>query len=167
LSAGLVPRPLTAEAFAPFGDVIEAGRAAQPMNDASFRRYDDLARIDCDPAAGGRPAIGLVQCAVATGFPCTVRMLERHPLGSQAFVPLGDYPFLVVVAPPGDLPDVSRIAAFVSNGQQGINYRRGTWHMPLTATSVGQSFLVVDRFPGDDNCEAVDLDEPIVVDWRP
>ncbi|MBT8130974.1 MAG: ureidoglycolate lyase, partial [Gammaproteobacteria bacterium] len=90
-------------------------------------------------------------------------MLEKHPLGSQAFVPLAPFVFLVVVAPPGEAPQ--DIRAFASNGQQGISYHRGTWHMPLIALETGQSFLVIDREGStlQTNLETFYLDRPLLL----
>jgi len=157
----LVPVSLTAEGFAPFGEVIECtGSAAVTMNDAHFDRFVDLAHIDCDVAHGGRAAVGIVRCRVPARFPCPVARVERHPLGSQAFIPFGRFPFVVVVAPPGASVRPEDLRAFVSDGAQGINYRRGTWHMPLIGLEEGQEFLVIDRVPAADNCEERIFDDP-------
>ena len=80
-------------------------------------------------------------------------MIERHPLGSQAFIPLSPCKMVVVVAPPGEGVDVSDLRAFVSNGRQGFNYRRGTWHMPLISFEAGQEYLIIDRGGNEANCE--------------
>ncbi|MFX8813062.1 ureidoglycolate lyase, partial [Acinetobacter baumannii] len=77
--------------------------------------------------------------------PIRLRVMERHPLGSQAFVPMCGDPFLVVVAPPGPAPAPADLRAFVTNGRQGVNYARGTWHHPLLALDRISDFLVVDR----------------------
>ena len=161
----LRPVPLTAERFAPYGDVIAAGggdRAA--MNAARFERFDDLAKIDVDRARGGHVAISVARARTATALPYRFDLVERHPLGSQAFVPLGGFRFVVVVAPAGESVDADDLAAFVTNGRQGINYHRGTWHMPLIALEAGQEFLVVDRAGGSPNCEEHVLAEPVVLE---
>jgi ureidoglycolate lyase len=158
----LAAAPLTATAFAPFGDVIEAeGRAHYPINAGTAQRYNDLAKVDVT-AAGGRPLISLLK-AEPVALPLRLRLMERHPLSSQAFIPLSSTPFLVVVAPPGTL-DIDRIRAFLSNGHQGVNYRTGTWHHPLLALEQTSEFLIVDRGGEGDNCDEISLgDREIVV----
>ena len=155
----LVAQPLSADRFAPFGDVIEDVRATSaPMNDARFERFDALCELDTD----GETGIGIVRCRSATSLPYRVDIVERHPLGSQAFVPLDGQPFLVAVARAGAAPD--RLHAFVSNGRQGVNYRRGTWHMPLIGLEHGQRFLVIDRQTATTNCDTHRLAEPVLLD---
>lgn len=134
--------PLDAEAFAPFGEVIEAVGPGVPINDGATVRFDDLARIDVG-AEGGRVAVSLFR-PPRTTLPVRVRMLERHPLGTQAFVPLGR-PFLVIVAPPGDRVDPRSVRAFAGTSRQGFNYRRGVWHHPFLALGETGDVLVIDR----------------------
>lgn len=149
--------PLSAEAFAPFGQVIEcAGHAGYAINEGSSQRFTDLAQLEAD--AEGRLALSIFR-AEARQAPFALSCLERHPLGSQAFMPLHGQAFLVVVAecrplPTQPAPEGLRI--FVSNGRQGINFRRGVWHHPLLALSAGD-FLVADRLGPGENCEAVDI----------
>jgi len=159
MTRSLVALPLTAERFAPFGDVIEArNQNRQAMNEARFERFNDLAGIDLD---GGRPCLSIVRCRTPTALPYRVDMLERHPNGSQAFVPLSGFSFLIVVAPPAQSVDVDDVVALVSNGHQGINYRKGVWHMPMIALERGQQFLVIDRSAA--GCDEFFLDPPIMV----
>ncbi len=147
----LKPLPLTPERFAPFGEVIAAGRAAErSMNAARFERFDDLARIDL---SDGRLNVSVARCRTPTALPYRFDMIERHPLGTQAFVPLARFPFVVVVAAPGESVEASDLQAFVTNGRQGINYLKGTWHMPLIALEAGQEFLVIDRLGNGSNCD--------------
>lgn len=153
----LVPQPLTDADFAPFGEVIQtAGRPHFPINDGQVERFHDLAAVDVGQA-GGRPGISLF-VARPYALPMPLHQLERHPLSSQAFLPLDDRPFLVVVAPAGEAPSVSTIRAFVSDGRQGVNYRRGVWHHPLIAFGQGQVFAVVDRIGEGANCDLHALD---------
>lgn len=158
-------KPLTREGFASFGDVIEAAAGYQEsMNSTRFERFQDLADVDVGAADGGRPALSIARCRIATRFPHDVTMLERHALGSQAFVPLSDFRFIVVVAPSGALDSNSEIAAFISNGRQGVNYHKGTWHMPMVALAADQEFLIIDRAGVGLNCEEQILAEPLRVE---
>lgn len=148
--------PLTAAAFAEFGDVVESAPVSTSnMNSASFERFDDLVGIDVDRSRDAKVSVSIARCNEPSPMPYSFKMMERHPLGSQAFIPLERFEFVVVVAPPGDVLDEKAIRAFRTNGRQGINYRRGTWHMPLIALQQGQEFLVIDRACEDSNCEQV------------
>ena len=155
--------PITAERIAPFGDVIAAfSERRSPMNAARFERYDDLAAIDVDSNGDGHPAISIARSRSATALPYCFDRVERHPLGSQAFIPLTPFRFVVVVAEPGEAVERDGLRAFVTNGQQGVNYHRGVWHMPLIALDAGQDFLIVDR-AGGGNCEERILDRPVTL----
>ena len=149
-------QPLTAEAFAPYGQVIERqGRASYAINEGSSQRFSDLAQLETD--AQGRLALSIFR-AQACSAPYALYCLERHPLGSQAFMPLFGQSFLVVVAdPPADaLPRAQDLRVFLANGEQGINFQRGAWHHPLLALSDGD-FLVADRLGPGENCDVIDI----------
>ena len=90
-------------------------------------------------------------------------MVERHPLGTQAFVPLTPFRFIVVVGPPGESVDAADLRAFETNGHQGVNYRRGTWHMLLIAFDPGQEFLIVDYAGSATNSEEYYLDDAVTL----
>lgn len=151
----LTPRTLTAEAFAPFGDVIAVeGHDPIEINEGMARRYHDLAAVDVGDHSG-RPLISIFR-ARPWFPPIRLRVMERHPLGSQAFVPMCGDPFLVVVAPPGPAPAPADLRAFVTNGRQGVNYARGTWHHPLLALDRISDFLVVDRGGDGRNLDEID-----------
>nr|WP_315240979.1 ureidoglycolate lyase [uncultured Albidiferax sp.] len=151
----LAIEPLTAEAFRPFGDVIAASDSARhfSINDGFAERYHDLAHIDV-ASGGGRAILSIFQ-ALPRSLPMQLVLLERHPLGSQAFMPLSGLPYLVVVAQAGPVPDLAQIRCFYAAPGQGVNYARGTWHHPLIALQAPSGFLVVDRggMPGDANCD--------------
>lgn len=154
--------PLTAAAFAPFGEVIEtAGHTPRLINAGTAERFDDLAPVDV-LADGGRPLISIFK-ATPRPLPFTVTGMERHPLSSQAFYPLDRLPFLVVVAGPGHAPWASRIRVFRASGHQGVSYRRNTWHHALLAIGQTSHFLVIDRGGPEENCDEVAVDPPIVV----
>jgi ureidoglycolate lyase len=155
---------LTADAFAPFGDVIEtAGRDSRRINEQTCRRFDDLAQLDV-VEAGGRPLLSIFE-ASPRALPLRISMLERHPMSSQAFYPLGARPFLVV-APNGPTPDASGIRVFLSSGSQGVNYRRNTWHHSLIALERKSTFLVVDRGGPGENCEEMAVSPAVFVTDR-
>jgi len=148
--------PLTRAAFAPFGDVIEAAaaRGDYPINDGTAQRHHDIARIDCN-AGDGHGLISIVH-AQPRELPFAIVMLERHPLGSQAFVPLSPARYIVVVA---ESPEAAP-RAFLASGGQGINYHRGTWHHPLLALDAAADFLVIDRGGDGGNCDEATLPHP-------
>ncbi len=140
----LLIEPLTRAAFQPFGDVIETEGAARfEINNGAATRFHDLARVDV--AAKGGHALVNVFRARPLPMPLTIAMLEKHPLGSQAFMPLGAEPFLVVVAPPGEAVAPDDLRVFLTNGRQGVSYARGVWHHPVIALDRETDFLVVDR----------------------
>jgi len=154
--------PLLADSFAAYGDMIETdGRESRWINEGTCRRFDALADIDV-LEAGGRPLISVFE-ATPRVLPLPIRALERHPLSSQAFVPLQPQPFLVVVAHEGGEPLAARIRVYLSSGRQGVNYRRNTWHHPLIALDHVSRFLVVDRGGPSANCEEVTLDTDMVL----
>ncbi len=157
----LQPLPLTRERFAPYGDVIETSvDRLVAMNAARFERFDNQCAIE---AVDGQVEISIVRCRLATLLPYRFDMVERHPHGSQAFVPLTPYRFMVVVAPAEEDVVAEDLRAFITNGRQGINYHRGTWHMPLIAFDAGQEFLVIDRSGKSPNCDEHSLEEPVTL----
>ncbi|MEQ8206092.1 MAG: ureidoglycolate lyase [Woeseia sp.] len=160
----LEPLPLTAERFAPYGDVIGATASERSsMNEARFERFDDLAQLDIDESGDGHVAVSIVRSRTATVLPYRFDMIERHPLGSQAFIPLTGFRFIVVVAKAGESVDVADLQAFVTNGAQGINYHRGIWHMPLIALAENQDFLLIDRAGSTHNCEQLVLSDAAIL----
>lgn len=148
----LIARPLTREAFRPFGDVIETRGADHfAINNGTTERFHDLAGVD---VSGERGHV-LISIFVGQPFapPVEIRMMERHPLGSQAFMPLDNRSYLVAVAlsDENDRPQEPQI--FVAAGDQGVNYARNTWHHPLISLGAESRFLVVDRGGEGDNLE--------------
>lgn len=141
--------PLTAEAFAPFGEVLAAeGAPDKLINEGLCGRYHDRARLDF---GDGRAGISLFHAEPRT-LPLSLGMVERHPLGSQAFIPMTQNPFLVIVAPDEQgMP--GRPLAFRTAPGQGVNYRRGTWHGVLTPLSEPGLFAIIDRIGEGANLE--------------
>ena len=155
----LTIEPLSRDSFAAFGDVIELdGATRYPINLGTTERFHDLAAIDV-LEAGGRPLINVFRGQPRT-LPFPVTMLERHPLGSQAFVPLDRRAYLIIVAPAGEL-SIDDVRAFASHGWQGVNYARGVWHHPLLALDAVSDFIVVDRGGAGPNLDEQDLPAPL------
>jgi ureidoglycolate lyase len=151
----LTPEPLTAEAFAPFGNVIEASDDVQKLeiNQGHAIRYDRLAEID----VADRGGVGVISLFRAQPLrELVLKQFERHPLGSQTFVPLSGGPYLVAVAPAGAF-DPARVKLFRAEGHQGVHYRKGVWHHFLLVLDDDSLFLVIDRAGPGDNCEEVAL----------
>ncbi len=134
----LHPEPMTATAFAPFGDVLDATGDFRLINDGLCQRHHDRATLDFGP--DGRAGISIFN-AEPRSLPYRFDLIERHPDGSQAFLPMTQNPFLVIVATSPDQPP----RAFLTNGAQGINLHRGTWHGVLTPLHAPGLFAVVDR----------------------
>ena len=154
----LTAQPLTREAFAPFGEIIDTeGGNSFPINQGKCMRHHDLARVEAEgPAA--RVLISIFR-ATPYDFPLELAMVERHPLGSQAFMPLSPAPFLVVVCP-DDEQGPGAPLAFITRPGQGVSYRRNTWHGVLTPIGAPQDFLVVDRGGDGVNLEEHFFAEP-------
>jgi len=152
-------KAVSAVPFAPFGDVMEAAGAPDMMiNQGLCARFHDRARMDF---SGGQPAISIFR-AEPRELPYRLHMLERHPLGSQSFIPMSRHPFLVVVAPDEDgRPGEPR--AFVTAPSQCINILRNTWHGVLTPLHAPGLFAVVDRVGDGDNLEEFRFDQPYTI----
>ena len=151
----LHPAPLTAEAFAPFGDVLDATGDFRLINAGLGQRHHDRARLDFGEARAG---ISVFQ-AQPRALPYDFDLIERHPEGSQAFLPMTEHPFLVIVATG---PDATP-QAFLTNGAQGINLHRGIWHGVLAPLQAPGLFAVVDRIGTTPNLEEHRYPEPWTV----
>lgn len=155
--------PLTKEAFKPYGDVIETDGAEHfSINLGTVERYHDLADIDVDYAEGGRAIVSLATINNAKGLPFQLKVIERHPKASQAFIPMFDTPIYLVVGEPSKEAQPEQLKAFITNGKQGFNYNAGVWHMPLMADQQGRRFVVVDRAGPGNNCDEYFLADHII-----
>ncbi len=153
----LTASPLTADAFAPFGDVLEvAGAPDKLINQGLCGRFHDRACLDFGP--DGRAGISIFDAQPRT-LPYLLEMVERHPEGSQAFIPMHDQPFLVIVAE--DLCNrPGTPLAFITNGAQALNFHRNIWHGVLTPLASPGRFAVIDRIGDTPNLQEYWFDTP-------
>lgn len=144
-------KPLTIEDFAPFGEVIDLDTAQHfPINNGMCTRYHDLATVEL----GGdepRPLVNIFR-GKPYEVPLHLKMVERHPLGSQAFIPMSKRPFLVIVAP-DEAGKPGKPRAFLTQSGQGINLKMGCWHGVLTTLEQTSDFVVIDRGGPGENLE--------------
>lgn len=165
MSRVITAKPLTRESFAAFGDVIDMkGGRHFPINGGMTERFHDLATAE----AAGPDARVIVSLARGTPyeFPLRLTMVERHPLGSQAFIPLSPRPFVVVVCPDG--PDgPGEPHAFLTEPGQGVNYPRNLWHGVLTPLGEPQDFIIVDRTGDGSNLEEFHFSHPYEIHLPP
>ena len=151
---------LTRKNFAAFGEVISCHEQDFfHINDVHTERYHALVEIQI--SGNAKAGISIFRNIKATTLPLKISMLERHPHGSQAFIPMQGQPFLVVVAQALNprQPDLNQIYAFITDGSQGVNYRAGTWHHPLLTFEAPSNFAVVDRIGEGHNCDVYRFSE--------
>lgn len=158
----ITPKPLTRATFSAFGDVIEADSDSNnfAINNGFTQRYHDLAKVDVNDKQGH--AIISIFRSTPLAQPIAVKMMERHPHGSQAFIPMGNNSYLVVVAPAGKF-ELNNIEVFIANSNQGVNYHKGTWHHFCLALNSESDFLVVDRGGAGGNYDVIELDGSLLI----
>lgn len=145
----LTPQKLTQQAFAPFGNVIEMDEEKSYLiNNDMTRRYHSLATVDAADQDG--QAIISIFKTQKWQFPLKIKMMEKHPLGSQAFLPIQAHDWLVIVAT-GEVPTPETCQAFIATGSQGVQYNKAVWHHPLLCLAATQDFWVIDRGGNGDN----------------
>ena len=150
------PQPLTREAFAPFGDVIQIEGSNQfEINSGYTTRVHDLIDIQL----GGESAKAQFSFFLGRPRPLEIKMLEKHPLGSQAFYPIEDKRWLVVVA---SAPEPESVCAFWASGRQGVNYHQNVWPHPLLVIEP-QQFVIIDRGGDGHNCDEVELVTSVLI----
>ena len=155
------PKLITKENFSKFGDVITTDDIKPlEINEGYAKRFDGIANLDTSKDNGETTIC--IFSALKRSFPMKIDMMEKHPLGSQAFVPMKETTFLVFVAPEGDKPNLSKAEAFIVPPGIGVNYNPGTWHFPLIATE-DMNFLVVDRKGSGDNLVIENLNKEEVL----
>ena len=135
--------------FAAYGDLISTENINPiDINAGYAKRFDNLANLDTSKNNG--KTIVSIFSALKRTFPMKIDMMEKHPLGSQAFIPMKETTFLSFVAPPGEYPEINKIQSFIIPPKTGINYKPGIWHFPLISTE-DTNFLVIDRRGGGEN----------------
>lgn len=159
---------LTREAFEPFGDVLEARGTPIVINQGRCRKYSNMTAVETD---GQGYATMHIYKTDRIDSSYELDLLERHPLGSQTFMPLAGQRFLIVVADSasdGKTPDLSSIRCFLSNGNQGITYHPGVWHHPLLSVDDGEDYLVIDRKGPGENCDEVPMpaEQRYLLNWK-
>jgi len=143
MEKNIIPIKITRSNFAAYGDLISSGDLIPVDINAGYaKRFDNLANINTSKDEG-KTTVSIFSALKRT-FPMKIDMMEKHPLGSQAFVPMKETIFLSFVAPPGDVPEISKIQSFIIPPKMGINYKPGIWHFPLISTE-DTDFLVIDR----------------------
>ena len=155
------PVNITKENFAMFGDLISSENV-KPMdiNSGYAKRFDNLANIDTSKEEG--ETIVSIFAALKRSFPMKIDMMEKHPLGSQAFIPMKETTFLTFVAPEGEKPKIEKIESFIVPQGKGVNYKAGVWHFPLISTE-DMDFLVVDRKGSGDNLVIENLEKEEII----
>ncbi len=159
------PKPITKDNFKKFGDMITT-EDINPLeiNNGYAKRYDGIAKLDTKKENGESTIC--IFSALKRSFPMKVDMMEKHPLGSQAFIPMKETTFLSFVAPAGNKPDLTKVEAFIIPKGIGVNYNAGVWHFPLISTE-NMNFLVVDRKGKGDNLVIYDLEnENVTIDFK-
>ena len=155
------PKPITKENFSKFGDMITTDDIKPlEINNGYAKRFDGIANLDTSKDNGETTIC--IFSALKRSFPMKIDMMEKHPLGSQAFIPMKETTFLVFVAPEGNKLDLNEVESFIVPPGIGVNYNPGIWHFPLISTE-NMNFLVVDRKGFGDNLIIENLDKEEVV----
>ena len=157
----IIPKKITKQNFSSYGDIISTeGITPIDINAGYAKRYDDLANINTSKDNG--ESIVSIFSAIKRTFPMKIDMMEKHPLGSQAFIPMQETVFLAFVAPCGDKPDLDKLESFIIPKGIGINYNPGIWHFPLISTE-NMNFLVVDRKGSGNNLIIENLEDKKII----
>ena len=157
----ITPIPITKENFAKYGDMIST-KDIKPLeiNNGYAKRYDGIANLNTS-SDNGETTISIF-AALKRNFPMKIDMMEKHPLGSQAFIPMKETTFLTFVAPEGEKPNLEKVESFIVPKGKGVNYKAGVWHFPLISTE-DMDFLVVDRKGSGDNLVIENLEKEEII----
>jgi ureidoglycolate lyase len=166
-SISLTPHPLTQDGFSLFGDLVEVGGKPIMINEGTTERYHRLSDVTLGSEVSGSMGIINIFRAQPRTMPMNITMMERHPLGSQAFLPTHQRPYLVLVCLGEDAPDPDTLKLFIANGSgpsvQGVSYKANCWHHPLLALDEVTDFWVIDRLGGGNNLEEMDFDSALTI----
>jgi len=155
------PKPINKENFSKFGELVATEVLKSiDINNGYAKRFEEAVKLDTFQDRG-ETTISIFSALKRT-FPMKIDMMEQHPLGSQAFIPMKETTFLVLVAPKSDKPDLNKIESFIIPPGVGINYKSGTWHFPLISTE-DMNFLVIDRKGSGNNLKIENLDKDQIV----
>ncbi len=161
----LIAEPLTVEIFATFGEIIDLRQArTQSINFGLTTRFHDLATVDTH-REGGRTLINIFR-SEPIPLPHQVLVMERHPLGSQAFIPMTPTRFLVLVGEGKNTLNEASLRLFITDGVQGVNFHANTWHHYQMVLDHAADFVVIDRGGPDDNLDEVVLESKIIIPSR-
>ena len=157
----LTPVPLSPSSFMEFGSVLDRNLTKKiAINQSTTTRFHKMATVKAFPPDA--EVILSIFRGTNRGYPFEIKMMERHPIGTQAFFPLSEEPWLVVVAPDaGDKPDEKRIQCFRAAGNQGVQYNCNVWHHPLLILANKQDFFIVDRDTDCNNLHEYFFDKPV------
>ena len=143
------PVKISRSNFSSYGDLISTDDISPiNINEGYAKRFDNLANLDTSKDSG--KTIVSIFSALKRTFPMKIHMMEKHPLSTQAFIPMKETTFLAFVAPSGESPEIDKIQSFIIPPKMGINYKPGIWHFPLISTE-NINFLVIDRKGSGDN----------------
>ena len=155
------PKLINIENFSKFGDMISTNNIKPiNVNNGYAKRFDGIANLNTSKE-NGETTISIFS-ALKREFPMKIDMMEKHPLGSQAFIPMKETTFLTLVAPQGDKPDLKKIESFIIPPGIGVNYSPGIWHFPLISTE-DMNFLVIDRKGSGKNLVIENLDNEKII----
>ena len=155
------PVKISKENFSSYGDLISTSNIKPiDINDGYAKRFDNLANINTSKDQG--KTIVSIFAALKRTFPMKINMMEKHPLGSQAFIPMKETTFLAFVAPQNNKPEIEKVESFIIPPGIGINYKPGIWHFPLISTE-NMNFLVVDRQGPGNNLVIENLDKEKII----
>ena len=145
----IMPIKISKSNFSAYGDLISTDDINPiDINAGYAKRFNNLANVDTLKDEG--KTIVSIFSALKRTFPMKIDMMEKHPLGSQAFIPMKETTFLSFVAPPGKFPEINKVQSFIIPPKTGINYKPGIWHFPLITTE-DTNFLVIDRKGSGEN----------------